>query len=624
MVFHARVTGVETILVNFAGGKVRRVTENGRRYLVAPLSLIVPGVLNGSKGALLYELEELQRTVNHWDGIPITLNHPEVNGRNVSAQHPGILDKWQLGFVRKPLVKNKLKADGWFDEEWTKERSPETYNNLIAGRPMELSTGLDTDNVPVGHGSHHNGRPYTHIATNHEPDHLAVLPFQTGACSLTDGCGVLVNSESGESMIGTKQHVWNHLFDWLTGNQGRHPETGHFLPHGAGTGSGPVHEAASKSNQGNDDDPPSTGIPDGSVVAPLISNDDEETVNGGPGSGPTGGKGKSPLDKPDVLKGLNGQTPTPQQSSDIAHQASAKAGMPNLASAGYASQEAAQGNHGEAAKWHDVAAKEHVQQFGMKTGKVADAHAMASAYHQSAAMAHKGMVHNQEAPATTDTNGGNPVSVKTFNRAVAVQKLTANCKCDKDKTAITNMSDETLKMLVGNDDTKLTGERVGFSEEGEVDPSLDPEKVKTAKSGTAKTMNELLANATPEDREVWNMAKEITANGRTQITNRLVAGITDPEAKKAATAVYNKMSLVDIKALAVSMPAPSPQEELTGNRRRAHWDDESNDIVANFMGANGGGRPATNADDGFDRKAILPLPTMNWENEPKEKEKKQA
>jgi hypothetical protein len=33
-------------------GRSRRETLNGREYIVAPVTLIVPGVLNGSKGAL--------------------------------------------------------------------------------------------------------------------------------------------------------------------------------------------------------------------------------------------------------------------------------------------------------------------------------------------------------------------------------------------------------------------------------------------------------------------------------------------------------------------------------------------------------------------------------------------
>ena len=46
---------MQRLTVNFAG-QVKRVTRNGREWLVAPMSLINPGVLNGSKGALFYPL----------------------------------------------------------------------------------------------------------------------------------------------------------------------------------------------------------------------------------------------------------------------------------------------------------------------------------------------------------------------------------------------------------------------------------------------------------------------------------------------------------------------------------------------------------------------------------------
>jgi hypothetical protein len=36
------------------------------------------------------------------------------------------------------------------------------------------------------------------VARNYRPDHLAVLPDQRGACSLTDGCGVMVNTKHME------------------------------------------------------------------------------------------------------------------------------------------------------------------------------------------------------------------------------------------------------------------------------------------------------------------------------------------------------------------------------------------------------------------------------------------
>ena len=44
------------------------------------------------------------------------------------------------------------------------------------------------------------GKSYTYIAKNYRPDHLAVLPDNSGACSISDGCGVLVNQRNGKRL----------------------------------------------------------------------------------------------------------------------------------------------------------------------------------------------------------------------------------------------------------------------------------------------------------------------------------------------------------------------------------------------------------------------------------------
>jgi hypothetical protein len=184
---------METITVNVTG-KTRRATMGGRAYVVAPLSLIVPGVLNGNRGPGYYPLEEIERHPAAWNGMPIVVNHPYRQGRAVSARSPEVLDKSGVGFVFNTRVKGKLAAEGWFDEEATLRIDPRIYGALEASVPIELSTGLDMDREPAEFGSVYNGSTYEWVARNFRPDHLAVLPDDVGACSLAHGCGVLVNS----------------------------------------------------------------------------------------------------------------------------------------------------------------------------------------------------------------------------------------------------------------------------------------------------------------------------------------------------------------------------------------------------------------------------------------------
>jgi hypothetical protein len=161
------------------------------------MSMIVPGVLNGSKGPLYYPSDEIAKNYLAWNGMPIVLNHPTDNGNHVSARDPKVLDKFQIGQVFNSRIngKGKLQADAWFDVERTRLVDRRVLANLEAGKPIELSTGLFTDNEPAPQGVTFNGKPYSEIARNYVPDHLAVLPDQTGACSIKDGCGIMVNQK---------------------------------------------------------------------------------------------------------------------------------------------------------------------------------------------------------------------------------------------------------------------------------------------------------------------------------------------------------------------------------------------------------------------------------------------
>jgi len=184
---------METLSIN-ARLSTQRKTLHGRDYLVAPLTLIVPGVLNGSQGPLYYPPEEITKNVLAWNNIPIVVYHPTLDGKQVSARRPDVLEKAAVGNVFNARVEDdKLKADGWFSLDNVMRVDNRIFKKLQAEEAIELSTGLFTDNIPAEPDATFNGISYTHVARNYRPDHLAILPDQTGACSIKDGCGVLVN-----------------------------------------------------------------------------------------------------------------------------------------------------------------------------------------------------------------------------------------------------------------------------------------------------------------------------------------------------------------------------------------------------------------------------------------------
>lgn len=197
---------LELVVVNFSGTLTRKKVQ-GRWYYVTNSVLIVPGVLPGSQGPLLYRPEDIALNYQSWNGMPIVVWHPTGDDNlPITARQPSVLDKFQIGYVYNAEIRKDgaLVAETWFDEELTRQfdvHLPSAYRitpRLLAGDSIELSTGLYTDNYPAPEGAVYNGKKgpiqYTHVARNYRPDHLAVLPDQVGACSVTDGCGVNIRN----------------------------------------------------------------------------------------------------------------------------------------------------------------------------------------------------------------------------------------------------------------------------------------------------------------------------------------------------------------------------------------------------------------------------------------------
>lgn len=193
---------MEHFTLNLSIGKARRVVEDGVAYIVVPMTTITKnGVLPGSRGPLLYPHRETINSVPEWDGTPIVVYHPQKHGRHCSAME---VPEQHVGELRRSGINDRghLSHEGWLREDRLKladarqrqQSRPEIMPAIFNGQPVEVSTGLYTTNVPR-HGVSPHGRPYTAIATDFRPDHLAILPDQIGACSINDGCGMLVNAK---------------------------------------------------------------------------------------------------------------------------------------------------------------------------------------------------------------------------------------------------------------------------------------------------------------------------------------------------------------------------------------------------------------------------------------------
>lgn len=173
--------------------EIRMETYMGRKHLIVPVVMMVEGVHCGSAGPLFHSIEELGKYPDSWNGIPVSIQHPEQDGQYISANSPEVLERQTVGQVFNTFVDgNKLKAECWIDIERIIAISPEAYSYLQNKRPLEVSIGVFSDDIPQE--GDWNGEHYIAIATNHRPDHLALLPGGRGACSWADGAGIRANS----------------------------------------------------------------------------------------------------------------------------------------------------------------------------------------------------------------------------------------------------------------------------------------------------------------------------------------------------------------------------------------------------------------------------------------------
>lgn len=182
---------------NIANAPIRRQTLHGRKYVVAPMAMLTEGVHNGSGGALLYRESECKKAVPAWNMKPIVVYHPAINGQGVSACDPDILERQQVGMVMKAVWNGKLRAEAWIEEDRANVVDDRIVDALDNNKMMEVSTGLFTENT--GEPGVWNGEEYIAEATNHQPDHLALLPDQIGACSIADGAGLLQMNEAAQT-----------------------------------------------------------------------------------------------------------------------------------------------------------------------------------------------------------------------------------------------------------------------------------------------------------------------------------------------------------------------------------------------------------------------------------------
>ena len=162
-------------------------TFDGHDNLVIPVVAALESVMNG----LLYTKNEMIKSIQSWNGAPVTVNHPTTDeGVNISANSPSAMEKFNIGHFFNVVYDAGIKGEIWINIEKANKKG---FSNIVetfkSGGLMEVSTGLLCE---VKHESGiFNNVEYGGIVHTILPDHLALLPNEVGACSIKDGCGAM-------------------------------------------------------------------------------------------------------------------------------------------------------------------------------------------------------------------------------------------------------------------------------------------------------------------------------------------------------------------------------------------------------------------------------------------------
>jgi len=161
--------------------------------IVVPVVMMLPGVHTGSRGPMLHTAEGLSAVAAQWNGIPVTVGHPQNNkGEYVSITATAVP---RVGVISNSRWEDsKLKADVTFNASTLSTTDAVCYQSILSAQPIDVSIGAfaaEEDQTGVFEGA-----SYSAVTLSYIPDHLAILPNEQGACSNEAGCGIRVNTNT--------------------------------------------------------------------------------------------------------------------------------------------------------------------------------------------------------------------------------------------------------------------------------------------------------------------------------------------------------------------------------------------------------------------------------------------
>jgi hypothetical protein len=135
-------------------------------------------------------LSALAAAPHKWNTKPVVIDHPTENGKQISANHPRVLEAQGVGTIANARIADgQLRVELHIDEvRAARAGAGRLLERLHAGEKLEVSVGCFVKTEP--RSGTYGGKPYEEVWRHVEPDHIALLSAGIGACSVREhGCG---------------------------------------------------------------------------------------------------------------------------------------------------------------------------------------------------------------------------------------------------------------------------------------------------------------------------------------------------------------------------------------------------------------------------------------------------
>ena len=187
---------------DLVAGSVRREMFMGDEYVVAPATAARAMELNGG----YVPKAEWLKSAPAWNGTPITLSHPtNDNGTPVLANDPSVMEQSFFGFFFNATAADdgdRLDGETWLNVDRAAdlgEDAQTVVQQAENGEQVEVSTAYFGDRLESGE---YDGEHREAVVGNLRPEHLAMLPNETGKCSIEDGCGIHASMNVSDVSVG--------------------------------------------------------------------------------------------------------------------------------------------------------------------------------------------------------------------------------------------------------------------------------------------------------------------------------------------------------------------------------------------------------------------------------------